>query len=154
MDAYTLALTWLSRRELSTRQVRERLARRDVPPDEIDRAIERLTADRSLSDRRVALAAARTDVNVRGRGRRRVLHHLQQIGIDRETAADAVQEVFGDTDEAALLDQAIERSLRGREAASLDRNNIARIVRRLASQGFEPGAVYARLRRKGSETAE
>jgi SOS response regulatory protein OraA/RecX len=142
MDAYTLALTWLSRRELSTRQVRERLARRDIPSDEIDRAIERLTTDRSLSDRRVALAAARTDVNVRGRGRRRVLYHLQQIGIDRET------------DEAALLDQAIERSLRGREAASLDRNGIARIVRRLVGQGFEPGAIYARLRRKGPESAE
>jgi regulatory protein len=154
MDAYTLALTWLSRRELSTRQVRERLARRDIPSDEIDRAIERLTTDRSLSDRRVALAAARTDVNVRGRGRRRVLYHLQQIGIDRETAENAVQEVFGDPDEAALLDQAIERSLRGREAASLDRNGIARIVRRLVGQGFEPGAIYARLRRKGPESAE
>jgi SOS response regulatory protein OraA/RecX len=83
-----------------------------------------------------------------------VLYHLQQIGIDRETAENAVQEVFGDTDEAALLDQAIERSLRGREAASLDRNGIARIVRRLVGQGFEPGAIYARLRRKGPESAE
>jgi regulatory protein len=150
MDAYTLALTWLSRRELSTRQIRERLTRREIPSDEIDRVVERLTADRSLSDRRVALAAARTDVNVRGRGRRRVLHHLQQIGIDPETAAEAVHEVFGEIDEAALLDTAIERSLRGRDAASLDRNGLARIVRRLVSQGFNPGAVYARLRRKGS----
>jgi regulatory protein len=154
MDAYTLALTWLSRRELSTRQVRERLARRDVPPDEIERAVQRLTSDRTLDDRRVALAAARTDIAIKRRGRRRVLHHLQQLGIDRGTAAAAVEEVFGDTDEAALLDQAIERSLRGRAAATLDRNDMARVVRRLVSQGFEPGAVYARLRRKGSESAE
>ena len=154
MDAYTLALTWLARRELSIRQIRDRLARRDVPPDQIDDAIARLTADRTLDDRRVALAAARTDAVIHRRGRRRVLQHLQQIGIDREAAATAVDEVFGDLDEVALLDQAISRSLRGQSAKALDRKGLARIVRRLIGQGFEPGAVYARLRRKGAEADE
>ena len=154
MDAYTLALTWLSRRELSTRQIRDRLTRRDIPPDQIDDAIARLTADRTLDDRRVALAAARTDAVIHRRGRRRVLQHLHQLGIDRELAAAAVDEVFGDLDESALLDQAIARSLRGATASTLDRKGLARIVRRLAGQGFEPGAVYARLRRKGAEVDE
>ena len=154
MDAYTLVLTWLARRELSIRQVRDRLTRRDVPSDQIDDAIARLTADRTLNDRRVALAAARTDAAIHRRGRRRVLQHLHQIGIDRETAAAAVDEVFGELDESALLDQAIARSLRGQSATTLDRKGLARIVRRLIGQGFEPGAVYARLRRKGSEADE
>ena len=154
MDAYTLALTWLGRRELSTRQIRERLIRRDVPPDQIDEVIARLTTDRTLDDRRVALAAARTDAVVHRRGRRRVQHHLQQLGIDRETAAAAIDDVFGDLDESALLDQAIARSLRGRDVTALDRKGVARIVRRIVAQGFEPGAVFARLRRKGVEAGE
>jgi regulatory protein len=154
MDAYTLSLTWLGRRELSTRQIRERLTRRDIPPDQIDDVIARLTADRTLDDRRVALAAARTDAAVHRRGRRRVLQHLQQLGIDRETAAAAVDEVFGELDEGALLDQAIARSLRGRAATTLDRKGLARIVRRLVGQGFEPSVVYACLRRKGAEADE
>ena len=154
MDAYTLVLTWLARRELSTRQVRDRLMRREIPPEQVDDAIARLTADRTLNDRRVALAAARTDAAIHRRGRRRVLQHLLQIGIDRETAAAAVDEIFGDLDESALLDQAITRSLRGQSANTLDRKGLARIVRRLIGQGFEPGAVYARLRRKGAEADE
>ena len=154
MDAYTLVLTWLARRELSTRQVRDRLMRREIPVEQVDDAIARLTADRTLNDRRVALAAARTDAAIHRRGRRRVLQHLHQIGIDRETATAAVDEVFGDLDESALLDQAITRSLRGQSANALDRKGLARIVRRLIGQGFEPGAVYARLRRKGVEADE
>jgi regulatory protein len=154
MDAYTLVLGWLARRELSVRQVRERLARREIAPELIDDAIARLSADRTLDDRRVALAAARTDAIVRRRGRRRVLQHLQQLGIDRETADGAVAEAFGDIDETALLDQAIARSLRGRETAALDRKAVARVVRRLIGLGFEPGAVHARLRRKGAEGDE
>jgi regulatory protein len=154
VDTYTLVLTWLSRRELSVHQVRERLSRRHIPRDEVEQAIQRLIADRTLDDRRVALAVARTDTGVRRRGRRRVLEHLRQLGIDRHTADAAVQDVFGDLDESALLDQAIERSLRGRPVQTLDRKDAARVVRRLIGQGFEPGAVYARLRRRGVESDE
>jgi len=154
VDAFTLVLTWLSRRELSVHQVRERLSRRHIPPDEIEHVLQRLIADRTLDDRRVALAVARTDTGVRRRGRRRVLEHLRQLGIDRHTADTAIQDVFGELDESALLDQAIERSLRGRQAQSLDRKATARVVRRLIGQGFEPGAVFARLLRRGVERDE
>jgi regulatory protein len=154
MDALTTALTWLSRRELSTAQLRDRLARRRFPADEIERVIARLTADRTLDDRRVALASARTDATVRRRGRRRILHRLQQLGIARETAADAVDAVFDEIDEQALLDQAVARSLRGSPPQSLDAAAVARIVRRLVAQGFDAGAVYARLRRRPRDRDE
>jgi regulatory protein len=154
MDAYTLVLTWLSRRELSTRQVRERLARRDVPGDDIEQVIARLTADRTLDDRRVALAAARTDATVRHRGRRRILQRLQQLGIDRETADAALEQAFDDIDEQAILDKALQRALRGQSPAALDRKGVARVVRRLVGQGFAPAAVYARLRTRDAEGDE
>ena len=115
MDAYTTALTLLSRRELSTRQLRDRLTRRQFAPDDIEAAIARLTADRTLDDRRVAMASARLEAAVQRRGRRRVLQHVQQLGIDDDTAKTAVDEVFGDLDEAALLDEAVARRLRGQD---------------------------------------
>ena len=154
MDALTAALTWLSQRELSTAQLRERLARRQVPDAEIERVIARLTADRTLDDERVAMAAARTEATVRRRGRRRVLHRLHEIGIARDLAERAVDAVFGDLDEQALLDQAVARSLRGASLASLDRAAAARLVRRLVAQGFDAGAVYARLRRRDPDADE
>jgi regulatory protein len=154
MDAFSTALSWLSRRELSTAQLRERLSRRRIPADEIERVIARLTADRTLDDERVAAAAARTEATVRRRGRRRILHKLQEIGITRDVAERAVAAVFSDLDEEALLDQAVARSLRGASPATLDRAAAARLVRRLVAQGFEAGAVYARLRRRAPDADE
>ena len=154
MDALTTVLTWLARRELSTAQIRDRLARRKVPADEIEGVVARLTADRTLDDRRVALAAARTDATIRRRGRRRILQRLREIGIAPETAAEAVDAVFEEVDEQALLDQALARSLRGTRSGRLDAATAARIVRRLVGQGFEASAVYARLRRRAADGDE
>ena len=154
MDAYTSALTLLSRRELSTSQLRERLARRHFEPGDIERALTRLTADGTLNDRRVALACARTDAAIKGHGRRRILQHVQQLGIDPDVAAAAVDEVFGDVDEATLLETAIARRLRGSAIPTLDQRAKARLVRHLVARGFAPSAVFARLRRKGSEGDE
>jgi regulatory protein len=153
MDAYSTALTLLSRRELSTRQLRERLARRKFPPPEIDAAIARLTGDGTLDDRRAAIGAARLEASIRRRGRRRVLQHIQQLGISGEIARAAVDEVFRDLDEAAILDQAIGRRLRGADPKSLDAARLARIARGLIGQGFAPGQVHGRLRQLSKKGA-
>jgi len=154
MDAYTAALNLLSRRELSTVQLRERLARRKFEPEEIDTVIQRLTRDRTLDDRRVALAYARVEATIRRRGKRRVLQSVQRLGISPVTARAAVDEVFGDIDEAAMLDTAIERRLKGATVRTLDARGKARIVRSLVGQGYEPGKVFARLRAKGTDLDE
>ena len=60
-DSYTAALTLLSRRELSSTQLRQRLARRKFSPHEIEDVVPRLTRDGTLDDRRVALASARVE---------------------------------------------------------------------------------------------
>jgi len=154
VDAYTTALSLLSRRELSTSQLRQRLARRKFPADEIDEVIGHLTRDRALDDHRVALASARVEATVRRRGRRRVLQRVQQLGINTAVAKAAVDEVFGDVDETAILDQAIARKLKGASARALDRKALARLVRSLVAQGFDVAQVYGRLRKKGVEPDE
>ena len=110
--AYVAGLTLLARRELAEAQLRERLTRRRFTPDDIDAAVTRLRRERALDDRRTALACARTEVRVRQRGRARVVRQIEALGIARDIARDAVAEVFAEVDEAALLEQALDRRLR------------------------------------------
>jgi len=137
----------LSRRELSEAQVRTRLTRKEFDEDEIQAAVERLRQDGTLNDRRVALAAARLESAVRHRGRSRVMQKLRTLGIDSDVAEAAVNEVFEEVDEGALLDRAFERRLRGQAPKDLDEKARARIVRGLAGQGFSIDAILKRLKR-------
>jgi len=145
-DAYTTALMLLSARELSEAQLRTRLTRRQLDPDESEAAIQKLRHDGTLNDRRVALSAARMESTIRHRGRARVLQKLRQIGIEGSIAESAVNEVFEQVDESSLLDRAFERRLRGRSSGDLDEKGRARIVRGLAAQGFAIEAILKRLR--------
>jgi regulatory protein len=146
-DAYTVALTLLSARELSESQLRSRLKRRKLDADDIDSAVDRLKENRTLNDRRVAMAIARMESSIKRRGRARVIQKIRQAGIDGDTADDAVREVFQDVDESDLLDQALERKLRGKTVKELDEKGRARIVRALVGQGFSFEAVMNRLRK-------
>ena len=143
MDAYTQALTWLARRELSERQVRERLTRREFDEESIDEAVARLKAERALDDRRVALACARSAVRLKGRGRARVLRSVESLGISRDLARAAVDEVFGEIDETELIERALIRrwpraSGAASEAPEIDRRELHRIYQALVRQGFPP----------------
>ncbi len=145
-SAFQIALTLLSGRELSEYQLRERLARRKCDSDDIDEALKRLREDGTVNDRRVAVAVARRESAVRHRGRVRVLQKVREIGIAESIAEAAVDEVFGEVDEQALLDSALERRLKGASVDQLDERARARIVRGLMAQGFRTGDILKRLR--------
>jgi regulatory protein len=143
--AYVDGLKLLARRELSEAQVRQRLARRDYPADEIDAAIERLKAERALDDARVARAIARTQVSFRRRGRLRVRREIEAAGIAPAVAARAVDEAFQDVDPDALLNEAIARRLR--DGATIpDEATFRRLYRFLVTQGFDSDRVLQALR--------
>ena len=145
-DAYTLALTLLSARELSEAQLRTRLKRRQIDADDIDAAVARLKSDGTLNDRRVAGAIARMETGIRHRGRARVIQKIRQAGIDGDTTDEAVRQVFEDVDEGELLDQAIARKLRGKSAKELDDKGRARIVRAMVGQGFRLEAILKKVK--------
>src|SRR6476620_7820652 len=111
--AYVAGLTLLARRELAQAQLRARLVKRQFDPDEVDAAVERLRRERALDDRRTALACARTEVRLKHRGRARVARQVEALGIARDIAREAVAEVFAEIDETELLEQALDRRLRG-----------------------------------------
>ena len=147
MDAYTLALTLLSSRELSEAQLRTRLRRRKIDEEQIESAVARLKRDRTLNDRRVAVAIARMETAIKHRGRARIVQKIRQAGIDADTADDAIREVFQEVDESELLNRAFERKMRGKTVKDLDEKGRARIVRALVGQGFTFDAVLKRLKK-------
>jgi regulatory protein len=126
----------LARRELSEVQVRQRLARKGHQPDAIDDAVARLLEERALDDARVAEAIARTETAVRKRGKVRVRMQIERAGIAKATAKRAADEAFEGIDDDALLDAALAKRLRGRDAVADDRE-FQRLYRYLVSQGFE-----------------
>ena len=136
MSAYLEGLKMLARRELSEMQVRQRLARKGHEPRAIDEAVERLRAERALDDARVAEAIARTETSIRRRGKVRVRMQIERAGIAKATAKRAADEAFDGIDDDALLDAALAKRLRGRDAVADDRE-FQRLYRYLVSQGFE-----------------
>jgi regulatory protein len=143
--AYVDALQLLGRRELSAKQLRERLLDREHAPDDVDRAIALLQGNRALDDRRVAAAYVRTALKVKGRGRLRIQRELQELGIDKDVATEALAEAFGGVDERSLIAAALQKKLRGKTKISSPAE-YARVYQFLMRQGFSPAAVTAALR--------
>jgi regulatory protein len=143
-QAYLSGLKLLARRELSEAQLRTRLARRDFAPDDIDHAVARLRQERAVDDRRAALACARTEVRLRNRGRIRVVMRVEAMGIARDVARAAVNEVFAELDEAALLERALDKRVRGGLALD-DPAAARRLFRYLVAQGFDASRVTVAL---------
>ena len=144
-DTYLTALKMLARRELSEAQLRQRLLRRQHEADAIEAALTRLKSERNLDDERVAGAIARSETNLKKRGRFRVTRQIEAAGIASSIAKRVVDETFAAIDGDALLTQALARRLRGRTRIEDDRE-FQRLYRFLVAQGFEPDRVMALLR--------
>ena len=147
--AYVVVLRLLAGRDLTERQLRERLARRGFEPAAIESAIDRARACRALDDGRAAAARARTELLVRGRGKARALRQLAALGVAPEVAREAVAGVLDEHDERTLAARALERRLRGRPLPPSGDPALARIYRYLISQGFPASTVMALLKARG-----
>jgi regulatory protein len=145
-SAYLDALHLLSRRALTVSECRDRLLARQHAADKVDAAIAHLVDGGGLDDRKLAVAHARTSVEIKGRGRLRVIRELQARGVDKEIAAEAVAEVFGEKDERSLVARALQKKLRGRPRPA-DAAEYARLYQYLMRQGFSPAVVVETLRR-------
>lgn len=151
--AWAAGMRMVARRELSVAQVRERLTRRGFPDGAAAQAVDRLIASGALDDARVAAACARTRSGVKRQGRDRVLREIEAMGIAREVARAAVDEVFGAVDENALLEEALTRRLRPRLSLrdpAVQRRLWAALVR----QGFNGQAVSRAIRARAKRGDE
>jgi SOS response regulatory protein OraA/RecX len=151
-SARLVILRLLVRRELSERQARERLERREFPPESIDAAIASLKKERALDDDRVARACARTELELKRRGPARAVRQIERLGIPRDRARQAVAEVAASLDTGDLLRRALARRL-PRDASIPDRATFARLYRFLIGQGFPSDKVMEALRERQRQAA-
>jgi regulatory protein len=151
--ARQVALRLLGMRELSRAQLLDRLRRRQFPADVIKATLDRLTADGLLDDARAARAFARHEAVIRRHGRDRALRQVRALGVDRQTAREAIGDVFGEVDEDELLHQAVSRRLKGQPLPS-DRQARRRLHGWLLRQGFEPAKVSALFGRSNTSDTE
>ncbi len=145
VDAFTIALRLLSRREMSVEELRQRLVDRDVAETEIERIIQRLIEDGTLNDRRAAAAIARTHAAVKGRGRLRIARELTARGVDQDTAKAALDEIFEEIGEADLLERALRRRLR--TGRITDQAQFRRLYAHLSRLGFASDAIVKLLKK-------
>jgi len=141
-SAYEIALKLLARRDLSTTQVRDRLAKRQFSTHDIESAIARLTNSQALDDTRAAISYARRSANVKLRGKRRTHQELLARGIDLSAANHAVAEVFDEVGETVVLERAIRKRLDGPVRS---RAQFRRLYQALLRQGFPPEEVASAL---------
>jgi len=146
--ALELACAQLAARPRSEAEIRRRLQRAEASPATVERVLLRLRELRYLDDAAFARARAESLAR-RGFGPRAIAAKLAEAGVRGEVARLGTSEGLPD-DERALAGAALERRLRGRSFASLDRKDQLRLARWLAGRGFSPGAVRAACGGAGS----
>jgi regulatory protein len=102
-DAFSLAFSYLGKRERTESQVRARLQRAGCGGDEIDDAVAELQAVGQLDDGRFARLFAQDRRELDGWGQERIARRLAELGIDRDVVERTLAE-----QPAAELQRAVE----------------------------------------------
>jgi regulatory protein len=142
------ALRLLGRREYTVAELRSRLVARGYPPDDTDRALETLVAERLADDRRAALAHIRTGSRIKGRGRHRLRRELEARGVDPDLVSDLLAG-HSETDELAAATQVLARK---RPAGRLSMADRRRLFQHLLRRGFSADLIARVL--KASDTPD
>jgi regulatory protein len=141
------ALRLLGRRDYTAAEVSSRLLAKGFAPEEVREAIAALLADRSIDDRRAALAHVRTASRIKGRGRLRIGRELQARGVAADLIAHALGEIVGD-DEAKTIDRLLAR---GRPPEGLSPTERRKLFAELLRRGFSADLISRRIKGVGDE---
>jgi regulatory protein len=144
-ELYAAALRALMRRAHSIHEMKEYLARRADDKESSAQVIARLREQNYLDDAKFALDYARQHAQSRSQGRFRIARELRQRGVPDQHIEAALDAVFAETDEAALVRKRISR-LFSRARRPLDQRKIASAYRSLLRAGFSADVIRTELR--------
>lgn len=138
--ARSIALRMLASMPRSRAQLAEAMARKDVPGDVAGRVLDRFEQVGLIDDAEYAAMVVRTKHAEQGLARRALAQELSRKGIDRETAASALEAIDRDDEDEVARDLVRRRA---RSSAGLPREKrTRRLVGMLARKGHSPGAAY------------
>lgn len=150
-DALNFAYKILERRALSEKTMRERLAKKKVAAQTIERVITKLKDVNLISDRALAENMAQSRVKNRLLGNVRIERDLIQRGIPRDIVQMAVREAGAEADSPTEEERAIR--LAQKRASQISSKDPLSLKRRLfgylARRGFDPETIEAALERHG-----
>jgi regulatory protein len=144
-ELYTAAVQALMRRAHSVHEMGRLLTRRAEDAGLIDAVLDRLKQHQYLDDSRYALEYTRSHARARRQGRFRIARDLRARGVPNRHIQAALEAVFAEVDEAALLRARLQRhlaNLRGK----LDARKTASLYHSLMRAGFSPDVIRAELR--------
>jgi regulatory protein len=141
---YLSAQRALMRRAYSIHDMREYLERRAENKDLIPAVIARLRELHYLDDSRYALNFTQSRVQSH-RGRYRIARELRARGVPDVHIESALDSVFAETDEGALVRARLKRRL-AHLRGPLDQRKLASLYRSMLTAGFSADAIRAELR--------
>jgi regulatory protein len=142
--ARKILLDALTGQARSRQELRDRLAKRQVPDELAERLLDRFGEVGLVDDEAFARSWVESRRRSRGLARRALAQELRRKGVDDETVATALDDVDPDQEEQAarLLVQKKARSMPGLDPAVATR----RLVGLLARKGYSPGLAYRIVR--------
>jgi regulatory protein len=148
-ELFEYAVKYLALQACSSEALRTKLRRRAASNTDIEATIARLKDIGYLSDERFAESYALNRAENDGFGRMRVLADLRAKRIPARLAEKAVEQVFEEKSEAAMIDAFIERRMSSLAAKGRveDEKELMRAYRRLRRAGFSSGGVMTALKR-------
>lgn len=143
----------LAARAQSAAELRSRLKRRAARAEDVEAVIAYLQECGYANDQRFAAAFAGWRLENQGWGKTRVLRELAARRVAPAVAAKAVEAVYKNADEGALIEAFLNRKYRGKELGALleDAKELARAYRKLRAAGFSGPASVRVLKRYAAE---
>lgn len=143
------ALKSMGSRAQTSGEIRSKLRLRAERAEDIETTLAKLKEYGMLNDQRFAETFATSRLENRGFGKTRALRDLQQRRVAPGLAAKAVEQVYAETDEVALIEEYIRKKYRSAERETLfqEAKDLASAFRRLRLAGFNSGKIVQVLKR-------
>jgi regulatory protein len=142
---YTSALRALMRRAHSIHEMREYLERRAEDKVHVSAVVARLRELNYLDDARFALDYARQHAQSRRQGRFRIARELRTRGVPDRYIEAALDSIFAETDESALVRARLKRHFAHARGA-IDQRKLASLYRNLLRAGFSADVIRTELK--------
>ncbi|GMR04305.1 MAG: hypothetical protein BMS9Abin23_0200 [Thermodesulfobacteriota bacterium] len=136
-NAYATALRFLSYRERSVKEVRDRLIDKGFGDEETDRVVAGLIETGLVNDERFASMLASTRLRNKNWGPAKIAAELRVKGVSREIAGKVLSQFDGE-DESNAAQRAFSKWARksGATLTGPDRKDLDRAIRHLKARGF------------------